>query len=60
MSKKMVVVLRLEFDGVDCESDEGIQLVETITEDCRMIRLDYDASVVFVDDVLNVEAVNHE
>lgn len=51
---KMIVVLHIEFEDVSSKSEFGEQLVETITEDCRMIRLDYDASVVYVDDVLDV------
>lgn len=51
---KMRVVIVLEFDNMDCESEEGDLMIQDITEDCRMIRHDYDASRVFVDNAYNV------
>jgi hypothetical protein len=51
---KTRVVIVLEFDNMDCESEDGSFMVQDITEDCRMIRHDYDASRVFVKEAYNV------
>jgi hypothetical protein len=51
MSKMRVVVI-LEFDDVEPGSPEDGNIVDTITEDTRMLRHDYDASACWVDDVL--------
>jgi len=51
MSKMRVVVI-LEFDDVEPGSPEDGNIVDTITEDTRMLRHDYDASACWGDDVL--------
>lgn len=51
MSKMRVVVI-LEFDDVEPGSPDDEHIVDTITEDTRMLRHDYDASACWVDEVL--------
>lgn len=51
MSKMRVVVI-LEFDDVEPGSPDDEQICNTITEDTRMLRHDYDASACWVDEVL--------
>jgi hypothetical protein len=51
----MRVMICLEFDGVDCDSEEADAIIEAIEEDGERMVLFHGASTHWVDDAFNTE-----
>ena len=51
----MRVYLALDFDGVDCDSEMADKIINSITEECDIIRIGFSADLCYVDDAQNTE-----
>jgi hypothetical protein len=51
----MRVMICLEFDGVDCNSEKADAIVEAITESCETMQVGFNASSCWVDNAFNLE-----
>jgi hypothetical protein len=48
----MRVIVIFEFEGVDPNSPEADQIVESITDSCETMRIGFDMTGCWVDDVI--------
>jgi hypothetical protein len=48
----MRVIVCIEFDGVDPDSEQADVIVNNITESCEHMQIDFNASGCFVEDAL--------
>jgi hypothetical protein len=53
----MKVMICLEFDGVDCNSEKADAIVESITQACEGMQKTWGASGCWVEDALNDDGV---
>jgi hypothetical protein len=53
----MKVIICLEFNGVDANSDKADAIVDSITQSCSGMQLDFGASSCWVDDASNDDGV---
>lgn len=44
----MRVIICLEFDGVDCNSDKADPIIEAITMDCETMQVGFNASSCYI------------
>ena len=52
----MRIILCLEWEGVDCDSEQADEIVDLITSACAEIKTDFGATHVWVDDANNSDA----
>lgn len=48
----MIVIVCIEFDGVDPDSEQADAIVESITESCEHMQIGFNASGCFVENAL--------
>ena len=51
----MRVIICLEFDGVDCDSEKADGIIESINEECETMQVAFDATSCWVNDAFNEE-----
>lgn len=49
----MRVIVCIEFEGVECNSENADAIVESITESCEHMQVGFDATNCYVDEVYN-------
>ena len=51
----MRVIVCIEFEGVECNSEKADAIVESITESCEHMQVGFNATTCYVDDAFNYE-----
>ena len=51
----MRVMICLEFEGVDCNSEQADAIIESINADCETMQVAFDATSCWVDDAFNTD-----
>jgi len=46
----MRVIICLEFNDIECNSDKGDMIIQSITQDCETMQVGFDASSCYIMD----------